>query len=82
VYEGTTVLLKMETKNTPGDDMEGMVVVPDLKGKTIMEAGQALEECKLQLGIQGEGTAAYQDPKAGTLVPEGTKVMVEFKKSG
>lgn len=78
VYKGTTVLLYMETKTTP-DQMEGMVVVPDLTGKTIMEAGQALEDCKLQLVIQGgQGTASYQDPAANTLVPEGTQVKVEF----
>lgn len=79
VDEGTTVLLYMEEKNNP-DNNEGMVVVPDLKGLTIMQAGQKLEDCKLQLGIQGEGVAVYQSPAPDTLVPEGTKIMVEFKK--
>lgn len=79
VDEGTTILLYMETKSTH-DDTEGMVVVPDLTGMTIMEAGQLLEEYKLQLGIQGEGEAIYQNPAPNTLVPEGTKIMVEFKK--
>jgi stage V sporulation protein D (sporulation-specific penicillin-binding protein) len=82
IGKGTTVLLYMETKTTP-DEMEGMVVVPDLTGKNIMEAGQALEDCKLQLVIQGgTGTASYQSPAANSLVPEGTQVMVEFGGSG
>jgi stage V sporulation protein D (sporulation-specific penicillin-binding protein) len=81
VDEGTTVLLYMETKNI-GEDTTGMVVVPDLSGLTIMEAGKMLEVFKLQLGIQGEGVAGYQSPAAGELVPEGTKVLVEFQKPG
>lgn len=82
VVKGTTVLLYMETKTAP-DQMEGMVVVPDLSGKTIMEAGQALEECRLKLVIgAGQGRASYQDPAANTLVPEGTEVKVEFGQTG
>ena len=80
--KGTTVLLTMDTPVAP-DQTEGMVVVPDLSGKSIMEAGQALEECKLKLMIgAGQGTASYQDPAANTLVPEGTEVKVEFGQTG
>ncbi len=81
VDKGMAVWLYMETKNT-ADNTEGLVVVPDLKGLTIMEAGKLLEQYKLQLGIQGEGAAVYQSPAAGELVLEGTKVMVEFQKPG
>jgi stage V sporulation protein D (sporulation-specific penicillin-binding protein) len=83
VDKGTTVLLYMDTPRTEQDEMEGMVTVPDLKGKTIMEAGQMLEDSKLLLMIQGgQGTATYQDPVANTLVPEGTAVKVEFSGTG
>ncbi len=77
--EGTAVLLYMQTKNET-QDMEGMVVVPDLTGKTIMEAAQILDDCKLSLSPQGDGVATYQNPAAGEIVSEGTKIKVEFSK--
>ena len=81
VDKGTTVCLSMDTKKTI-DDMTGKVIVPDLSGKTVMQAGQALEEAHLNLTIQGAGTAAYQSPAAGTIVDEGTEVRVDFTAAG
>lgn len=78
VYKGETVLLYMDTKNAE-QDMEGMVVVPDLEGLSIMEAGAVLEVNKLVLEIDGKGIATYQIPAEGKIVPEGTKVKVEFR---
>ncbi len=79
VEKGTTVMLSM---TMPGiEDLTGLIQVPDLSGMTIMEAAEKLKEHHLQLGIQGQGAAVYQEPKANEFVPEGTKVMVEFSSS-
>ncbi|MGI5848708.1 MAG: penicillin-binding transpeptidase domain-containing protein [Christensenellales bacterium] len=77
VDEGTTVLLYMQNKSA-AVDMEGKVVVPDLKGMSVMDAAKALDNCKLQLGIHGKGIASYQNPGAGEIIKEGSTVMVEF----
>ena len=50
VDKGTTVLLYMDTE-LPYDEMEGMTVVPDVSGKTIMEAAQL-----------DRGRGAYDEP--------------------
>jgi len=82
VDKGTSVLLDMTTKSDP-NDLDGMVQVPDLSGKTVMEAGQILEEYGLELNIQGSGDkATYQSPEAGKMVSEGSTVTVEFSSSG
>ncbi|MDD5018188.1 MAG: penicillin-binding transpeptidase domain-containing protein [Eubacteriales bacterium] len=78
VDKGTMVWLYMETK-TGYDETEGMVVVPDLTGKTVMEAAAALEECHLTLSIDGQGIATYQSPSAGEIVEENSVVRVEFR---
>ncbi len=79
VDEGTTIMLSMSIKNQQ-EDMTGKVVVPDIAGQslTIMEASKLLEEYHLKLGITGEGKAVYQKPEAGTIVDEGSTVMVDF----
>lgn len=76
VDQGTTVMLSMTLPG--GEELAGKVLVPDVSGMTIMEAAEKLKEHHLQLGIQGEGVAVYQEPKANDLVDEGSKVMVEF----
>ena len=78
VDAGTSVCLYMDTE-VPYDEMEGMVVVPDLTGLDMTAAAQMLEECRLIMGVSGQGVAANQSPAAGELVTEGTKVMVEFR---
>jgi stage V sporulation protein D (sporulation-specific penicillin-binding protein) len=82
VDKGTSVLLTMTTKSDP-NDIAGMVQVPDLSGKTAAEVAQALDVCHLELIIRGgEGKATYQSPAAGTMVNEGSSVIVEFSSSG
>lgn len=79
VDKGTTVLLYMQTQYTQ-PDMTDMVVVPDLDGKSIMEASQMLENCSLRLEIDGKGgIATFQDPIAGKIVPKDSIVKVEFR---
>ncbi len=79
VYEGTTICLYMT--NPDITDFTGQIEVPDLTGKTIMEASQILESCHLTLGISGTGKAVYQSPQPKALVAPGTKVMVDFSGS-
>jgi stage V sporulation protein D (sporulation-specific penicillin-binding protein) len=81
VDKGTAVLLYMNTK-LEYDDMEGMTVVPDVSGKTIMEAAQLIEGAGLTMSPTGQGKAAYQSPEAGAVVSRGTVVQVEFSNSG
>lgn len=76
VDEGTTVCLYMSQPDIV--DFTGKIEVPDLTGKTIMEASQILENCHLTLGISGTGKAVYQSPAAKQLVDPGTKIMVDF----
>jgi len=78
VVKGTAVLLDMTTPYGD-DDLSGYVTVPDLSGKTVMEAAQILDEYGLELEISGRGgVASYQSPAAGEMVPAGSKVRVEF----
>ena len=76
VVKGTTVMLSM---TLPNNDITGQVLVPDVSGKTVTEAGRILEENKLELDFDnGEGVAVYQYPAANEYVPEGTIIKVEF----
>lgn len=77
--KGTTVLLSM---SLPKDDLAGKVLVPDVSGKTITEAGKILEENNLVLEHHGEGVAVYQFPEANKYEDEGTTVRVDFSPSG
>jgi stage V sporulation protein D (sporulation-specific penicillin-binding protein) len=77
VDSGTTVMLSM-TDKTEYDETDGMVVVPDVSGMSIMDAGQLLEDNRLEMSIEGQGNATYQSPQEGEIVPEGTTVQVEF----
>ena len=78
--EGTTILLYMDTEDDTADT-EGMVTVPDLTGKSVMDVAELLDEYNLVLSIQGEGNAVYQSPSAGEIVAEGTTIQVEFSES-
>lgn len=81
IDKGTTVLLYMETKTEP-DEMEGMTVVPDVSNMTIMEAAQKIDDAGLTMSPTHTGKAKYQSPTAGTVVPKGTVVQVEFSETG
>lgn len=62
---------------TPGD-YQG-VMVPDLQGKTLREAGEILSWLGLRLYPVGTGIAVKQDPEPNSKIPEGSTVTVEFK---
>ena len=70
------------TEETEYDETDGMVVVPDVIGLSIMDAAQRLEDNHLEMSIEGQGNATYQYPEEGEIVPEGTAVQVEFSESG
>lgn len=79
VVKGTTVMLSM---TMPKDDLTGKVLVPDVSGKTITEAGKLLEDNNLVLEPHGEGVAVYQFPEANKYADEGSTVRVDFSSSG
>lgn len=61
-------------------DSQG-VLVPDLRGKTLREAGEILSWMGLKLYPVGTGVAVKQEPDPNSKVPEGSTVTVEFKSS-
>ena len=62
-----------------GDSLpDGLVTVPDVKGKTIREAGSTLGMMNLRLRALGSGVAVRQNPAAGQKVPAGSDITVEF----
>jgi len=67
------------------ESADGDVVVPDVTGKTRLEANDALKAKGLVLRIEPEdqfGEAIRQKPEAGTRVAYGSTVMVEFSSIG
>ena len=73
---GSTVLL------TAGDDSEeneGMVTVPDLRGKRFAEVANILSVLGLSLSAEGSGVAYSQSPDYGAVVPSGTTISVKFE---
>lgn len=58
--------------------VNGEVVVPDVKGLTMREAGNYLNKSDLKFNFSGTGLAYRQDPAPGQVVPEGSRVQVEF----
>ena len=73
-HQGTTVIL--DTGPLPGPGQA--VTVPDLSGLGIKLAGDVLESLGLHLRVQGGGLASGQTPPAGSKVPPGTTVAVQF----
>jgi stage V sporulation protein D (sporulation-specific penicillin-binding protein) len=85
VISGTTVLLYTErgAESQPEEQAaqppaEGMVIVPDVLGKSIREANRILVSEGLRLRIEGSGIAVGQDSAPGTQVELGTEVTVRF----
>lgn len=72
VTKNSTIVLYTQDSNAES------IIVPDLKGATIREAGQILEQVGLQLAPQGSGLAVLQDPEPGTKVEKGTLIKVKF----
>ena len=61
-----------------GSDSEGMVTVPDLRGKRFAEVANILSVLGLSLSAEGSGEAYSQSPDYGALVPSGTTISVKF----
>ncbi len=75
VAPGTLVLVEGKA----GGPREGLVVVPDVRGRGIAEAAFLLEQVGLHLEIQGTGLAVSQTPAAGTSIAVGSTVTVTFQ---
>ena len=54
------------------------ITVPDLKGKTIIQATKMLKDIGLNIKIEGNGDFVGQEPAAGTIVGIGTQVKVKL----
>lgn len=63
---------------TDKDSGSTMAKVPDLKKKSALEATRTLKDLGLNIKISGAGEAIKQEPAAGTEVPLGTEVQVDF----
>jgi len=59
-------------------ETEVMVAVPNLLGRTIDEAKQTLNSLGLNIKINGLGTVVKQSQAAGTMVPKGEVIEVDF----
>ena len=59
-----------------------LVVVPDVRGRTIREAGLVLNQAGLRLQADGTGIAVEQDPEPGVSVPPDTPIRVGFRPGG
>ena len=74
VLENSTIILYTEAGAS-----KVMVEVPNLYGKTASEATTLLKNVGLNINIDGLGTAASQNPAAGTQTERGSIVNVSFK---
>lgn len=71
--------LKLPISGTVVLDVEqGGIEVPSFVGKTVRGAVEAAQELGLQLDAVGSGVARQQNPVAGTHVPAGARVTVQF----
>lgn len=77
VKSGTTVILELQPAASPGNGDQ--VTMPNLKGLTIKEAGNLLEELGLRLLPEGSGLAVEQSVKPGSKVKAGTTIKIKFE---
>lgn len=70
---------KLPTSGTVVLDVEqGGIEVPSFVGKTFRNAVEAAQDAGLELDAVGSGLARQQSPAAGTHVPAGSRVTVQF----
>jgi len=62
------------------DVEQGGIEVPSFLGKTVRGAIEAAQDAGLQLDAVGSGVARQQTPAAGSHVPAGARVTVQFGK--
>jgi cell division protein FtsI (penicillin-binding protein 3) len=60
------------------DVEQGGIEVPSFSGKTVRKALEAAQDAGLELEVVGSGVARQQTPAAGTRVPQGSSVTVQF----
>jgi cell division protein FtsI (penicillin-binding protein 3) len=60
------------------DVEQGGIEVPPFLGKTVRGAVEAAQDAGLELEAVGSGVARQQSPPAGTHVPAGSRVTVQF----
>lgn len=60
------------------DVEQGGIEVPSFVGKTVRGAVEAAQDAGLELDAVGSGVARQQSPLAGTHVPAGARVTVQF----
>ncbi|MHB8124893.1 MAG: penicillin-binding protein [Desulfitobacteriaceae bacterium] len=56
----------------------GEVIVPDLTGLTMRQAGATLSKNELHFDFSGSGLVREQSPSSGKVVTKGTTIVVEF----
>lgn len=71
---GGVLLYTMTPRYTSGE-----ITVPDLTGRTVREASDALAELGLAISPVGTGKAAKQDPVPGSKVTVGTSIVTYFE---
>ncbi|RQD66941.1 MAG: PASTA domain-containing protein [Tindallia sp. MSAO_Bac2] len=59
-------------------DATSLILVPDLRGKTIREVNTIIGSRDLQLKITGSGLAVEQSPSPGTFLEPGSLINVRF----
>jgi cell division protein FtsI (penicillin-binding protein 3) len=59
-------------------DVAGGALVPDFHGKSLRTALEAAEEAGIELEISGSGVGQTQSPAAGSRIPPGGHVAVQF----
>jgi len=70
---------KLPTTGTVVLDVEqGGIEVPSFIGKTVRGAVESAQDLGLELDAVGSGLARQQSPAAGTHVPSGSRVTVQF----
>jgi len=75
----STAATTLPTAGTVVLDVEqGGIVVPSFVGKTVRSALDAAQDAGLELEPVGSGVGRQQTPTAGTHVPAGSRVTVQF----
>ena len=64
---------------TYNPEQEAFATVPNLLQKNVAEACKTAVDAGLNVNIYGMGSAVAQDPAAGTHVPKGSVIKVDFK---
>jgi stage V sporulation protein D (sporulation-specific penicillin-binding protein) len=81
VAKGTDVTLytDVQEEEEATGSTEGMAVVPDVSGMTMIEARDTLAAAGFEIDIRSSGKAVRQTPAAGEYAEQGSQVTVYFK---